>query len=274
MDETGQPVPGAEVRIGFSTASAQGGPVPDKITGRTDTNGMFVTTHVDRSVQLDFSAQKAGYYAFAVQHFLGFSEKDRPDWNPSPTLTLKAIRNPIPMYAKRIDNGPPVFNKPLGYDLMAGDWVAPHGNGVSTDIVFTKTSRLKSSTDYESTLTVSFPNKGDGIQKFEVPFHVDEGSTLRSPHEAPEADYQSALTRETSAHPGQPSKFDYDETRNYFFRVRTVLDGRGNVKSALYGKIYGDFMRVCYYLNPTANDRNVEFDVKQNLLRGELVYAP
>ena len=53
---------------------------------------------------------------------------------------------------------------------------------------------------------------------------------------------------------------------NYYFRVRTVLDGNGNVKSALYGKIYGDFMQFNYYLNPTPNDRNVEFDPKKNLM--------
>ena len=55
---------------------------------------------------------------------------------------------------------------------------------------------------------------------------------------------------------------------NYFFRVRTVLDEHGNVKSALYGKIYGDFMQFTYYLNPTPNDHNIEFDPPRNLLGG------
>jgi hypothetical protein len=36
----------------------------------------------------------------------------------------------------------------------------------------------------------------------------------------------------------------------------------------LYWKIYGDFMQFRYYLNPTPNDRTVEFDPKQNLLGG------
>ena len=56
------------------------------------------------------------------------------------------------------------------------------------------------------------------------------------------------------------------------------MDKDGNVKSALYGKIYGGFMQFRYYLNPTPNDRNVEFDPKQNLLQGlkptEQVTAP
>jgi hypothetical protein len=61
---------------------------------------------------------------------------------------------------------------------------------------------------------------------------------------------------------------------NYFFRVRTILDKDGNIESALYGKIHGDFqldhhgnIGFTYYLNPTPNDRNVEFDPKQNLFK-------
>lgn len=60
--------------------------------------------------------------------------------------------------------------------------------------------------------------------------------------------------------------------------MRTVLDEKGHVKSALYGKIYGDFMHFRYYLNPTSNSRNVEFDPEQNLMKGaksfEQVTAP
>jgi hypothetical protein len=44
-----------------------------------------------------------------------------------------------------------------------------------------------------------------------------------------------------------------------------VVDATGKIISANYGKIYGDFMNFSYYLNPTPNDRNVEFDPKRNL---------
>ncbi len=50
--------------------------------------------------------------------------------------------------------------------------------------------------------------------------------------------------------------------------MRSALDQQGNVVSAHYGKIYGDFMQFTYYLNPTPNDRNIEYDPKQNLLGG------
>ena len=45
----------------------------------------------------------------------------------------------------------------------------------------------------------------------------------------------------------QPARMDYNSQRNYFFRVQTVSDTNGNVKSALYGKIYGDFMQFRYF---------------------------
>ncbi len=278
VDETGQPVPGAAVWVAFSIASPEGTPLHQRITGLTDTNGIFAASHTDPSVQLAFHAEKPGYYPISLQHYLGFSvEKKDVNWSPTPTLVLKRVLDPIPMYAKHLLQGPPVANKSIGYDLMAGDWIPPFGNGQSTDIIFTRHLDRKAKHDYDDKLEVSFPNAGDGIQAFAVP-DDQRDSGLRSPHEAPADGYQTPLVRETSEHPGQQLKFDYNATRNYFFRVRTVLDEKGNVKSALYGKIYGDFMQFSYYLNPTPNDRNVEFDPNRNLLKGlkgsQIVDAP
>ena len=67
------------------------------------------------------------------------------------------------------------------------------------------------------------------------------------------------------SHPPEKVKWDYDPME-ITSSVSTVLDANGNVKSALYGKIYGDFMKFTYYLNPTPNSRNMEFDPKNNLL--------
>ena len=126
---------------------------------------------------------------------------------------------------------------------------------------------LRTEFDSDYKLIVSFPNRGDGLQEFRMP-EEEKGSGLRSPHEAPADGYQSEWIQTDSRRPRTPVKTNRDENRNYFFRVRTVLDESGNVKSALYGKIYGDFMRFDYYVNPTPNGRNVEFDPKQNLLNG------
>ena len=241
---------------------------------------MFRTSHRDRSVYLGFHAQKAGYYPFMVRHSLGFTvDYNAEKWSPVTTLVLKKVIHPIAMYAKWVKSGPPVFNQPVGYDLTAGDWVAPNGKGTNPDMIFTGQLDKKAEEDFDYKLRITFPGAGDGIQEFSVPaLPSGEGSALRSPHDAPSGGYQSELLRDQSRHPGHAAKYDYNGNRNYFIRVRTVLDEKGVVKSALYGKIYGDFPKFRYYLNPTANSLSVECDPKQNLLQGlkstEQVDAP
>ncbi|HEX3625027.1 MAG TPA: hypothetical protein VH280_06305 [Verrucomicrobiae bacterium] len=191
---------------------------------------------------------------------------------------LKKIGKPLAMYAKHVENGPPIFNKPVGYDLMVGDWVAPNGRGQITDMIFTGKLDKKSKNDFDYTLTVSFPHQGDGIQSYTRDWSQGV-SGLLSTHEAPASGYQSNVLRAMSRHPGKGTKEDMNApNRDYFFRVRTVLDSQGNILSTHYGKIYGDFMQFTYYVNPTPNDRNVEFDPKHNLLGGlnplEQVQAP
>lgn len=61
----------------------------------------------------------------------------------------------------------------------------------------------------------------------------------------------------------------------YLYRVRTVLDDKGQVKSAWHGKIDGELewdasnfptaqVTFTYYLNPDGTP-NLEFDRKRNL---------
>jgi len=58
----------------------------------------------------------------------------------------------------------------------------------------------------------------------------------------------------------------------FFLRTRVKLDAQGNIISAHYTKIMGDIrlaaqgsLHFTYYFNPTANDRNLEFDPSKNL---------
>jgi hypothetical protein len=266
VDETGSPVAGANVKVGYYTNNTS-----VDIDGTTDTNGILVTAHITSTFNyveyaLSFGIEKEGYYGTRSKCDLGLPY-DLAKWSPTVTLLLKKVGKPVAMYAKWINSNPPVLGQPVGYDLMIGDWVGPNGKGVSTDIIFKKEAYRKSGADYEYKVKVSFPKPGDGIQIYPTP-DSEMGSGLRSPHEAPVEGYQPELNKERSAHPGQPTKNDDDPNRIYLFRVRTALDHNGNVVSAHYGKIYGDFMQFTYYLNPTPNDRNIEFDPKQNLLQG------
>lgn len=271
VNESGKPVAGASVKAGYIIMptsigerwafGSRGG----NIQGLTDTNGMFAATHTDRSPSLGFQVQKAGYYKTSVSLNIGFPEQNANNRNIVMTLVLKKISKPIPMYAKSLNLGMPVLEKPVGYDLMVGDWVGLYGKGISADIFFTGHFDKYTNGESDFTLTVTFPNKGDGIQEFTVP-ESEKGSGLRSAHEAPENGYQAKWVQTDNRGPGHPIKTNRDPNRNYYFRVRTKIDSRGNIVSTHYGKIYGDFMRFTYYLNPTPNDRNVEFDPKRNLI--------
>jgi len=279
VDEKGDPVPGASVKIWYHVAPPPGQSIAmTNKSGWTDSSGAFFAAEHSQTAELAFEAQKKGYYSAGKSYELGASYQDDPvKWSPSVTLLLKSIRKPIPMFAKRIRSQPPISETPAGYDLEAGDWVAPNGKGTKTDVIFTTHFDKRAKNDWDYKLSVSFPKPGDGIQQFEIS-DLEKSSSLRSPHEAPQDGYQPQWTKTQSQRPGEPSEYGIDKRLNFFIRVRTVLDEQGKVKSAFYGKIYGDFMDFQYYFNPTPGDGNVEFDPKQNLLKGlrstEQVDAP
>lgn len=276
LDDNNQPVRDAKTWVAYGDPKQGQSPDPFQandwaIAGLTDTNGLFTAKHTDHSWSLGVQVQKAGYYSILESYELYKpgqfdDQKVAANRNPALTLVLKKIRKPMPMYAKSLNLGIPEFDKPLGFDLMIGDWVAPYGTGISTDIVFTGHLDKRAKNDSDYTLIVSFPKAGDGIQEFSVP-ESEQGSELHSPHEAPAEGYKAEWLQTKTRRPGKPLQTNWDMKRNYFFRVRTVLDHEGNVVSTHYGKIYGDFLRFKYYLNPTPNSRNIEFDPKQNLMK-------
>ncbi|MDR1816983.1 MAG: hypothetical protein LBR07_02150 [Puniceicoccales bacterium] len=203
-------------------------------------------------------------------------------WNPTVAVVVRPILNPIPMYHKWVETKIPRVNEQFGFDLSIGDWVAPAGNGKTADILFKmleilpmtqkkdKWGHMRSSYDFR--FEVTFPNKGDGIQQF-IERDIASTETLTMPRFAPTEKYSEKLElREYIDEKGYRRDM-MREDMNYFIRVRTVLDKDGKVKSALYGKIpggiefrpYGD-VRFRYYLNPTPNDTNMEYDQKRNLI--------
>ena len=131
--------------------------------------------------------------------------------------------------------------------------------------------KIASDREFNAELTVTFPNKGDGIVvALSEPVTGSEFKTSRA---AAPSGYNPELVLHYSDTERPQSVF------GYFLRVRTVLDQDGQIESALYGKIHGDFrfypgtiaptsgMGFDYYLNPTPNDRNVEFDPQKNLIK-------
>jgi hypothetical protein len=94
---------------------------------------------------------------------------------------------------------------------------------------------------------------------------------LKLPHSAPVDGYEP--TRRYVANNYVPTA--HPDDMGYFLRTRVKLDKDGNIVSANYAKIMGDIhvgpqgsAWFTYYLNPTPNDRNLEWDPNRNLLQG------
>jgi hypothetical protein len=278
-EEGGTPVPNAEVGIGFEVMSTKYfGNETVPVSGNTNGAGEFSASALgDRS--LGFTVKKTGYYpttgTFSFKEAV--ANKWQP-WNPTVEVVLRRIGTPVPMYARRLRLEIPAVDEPIGFDLVASDWVAPHGKGTSEDFVFTLNRKWINKKNFAACVTLTFSKPGDGLQAVEEPLQY--GSALKLPRTAPEQGYQPQITNSVSRAPGKPIVNEARDNRSYIYRVRAVLDEKGEVISALYGKLRGDIrvdpinsktalVLFTYYLNGNPNDRNLEFDPKRNLF-GEL----
>ncbi|NBB78348.1 MAG: hypothetical protein GVY36_02725 [Verrucomicrobia bacterium] len=146
-------------------------------------------------------------------------------------------------------------------------------------ISFTEEGFKKAIGLWEGTLEFSFPGEKEGLVRVEDDFLLH--NALRMPHEAPEHGYMSEYVVEKAEGPvpggvvtdETPKKYlDSRKDIGFFLRTRVKLDENGEILSANYSKVHGDFQfgpkgyfAFDYYFNPTPNDRNLEFDPKRNL---------
>jgi hypothetical protein len=260
------------------------------VEGSTDSKGTITLTIPCLSGEVTYGTHLplVGYY-WSKGDRICFTDTEAgkwKPWNPTVELLLKKIVNPIPMYAKKVgvhkkDGGQTALKtlEAAGYDLEKGDWVLPFGKGETSDFIFrletepkrTAQNKFKHDVElFDAKFTLSFSNVGDGIQAV-----TGSPSALRLSRVAPDRGYEpSLLRRNYRTKPDEPIHSEIKENRNYFFRIRTRMDEQGNIISALYGKIHGDiewghggWVRFVYYLNPTSNDRNMEFDPTKNLFK-------
>jgi hypothetical protein len=290
VDENGKPVPNARIGAGGWTG-ARKDPHAKVFTNKKGEAAFKIKTPIDVSGR----ATKDGYYETVFAHILPDTGKvEFGRWKPWPiekTLVLKRKRDPIPMYTRHVWAFVPVLNKPVGFDLEKGDWVAPHGSGMHSDFVFSVASTFRNGRDFHVKMDLGFSNDLDGVQFQEVPTRNERpfGSGLLSKHEAPLDGYRTPGTLQGMRSPD--GKKHENVRRNEgvvgYFRIRTKTDPNGKVVSALYGKLYGEIFYdfateeiirgdnpmkalvvFTYYLNVDGG-RNVEFDPERNLLPGK-----
>jgi hypothetical protein len=278
-DPDGKPVEGATVVLGITHYRG------NKITGsdvrqETSKDGIATVSGVAEA-EYRVVVEKAGYYRTRVpvryldtepgikKYATGTQEMD---------IELRPVRNQV-VGISRGSSGLliPEINKPLGFDLEVGDWVAPHGKGRTADLTFELDGYFKNPNDYIFKLNASFPRKGDGMQPVKVELLPEEvGSAFQLPYEAPLAGYVPSHSWENSHVGGEYVQADeYKGGTVFIFRARTVLDANGNVIRALYGHLDGkvDFrgtaekgykLSFTYWLNPEWT-RSLESDPKKTV---------
>jgi hypothetical protein len=205
---------------------------------------------------------------------------------------LKKQKNATAMYAQNTGFIYPVLNTPIGYDLEKGDLVEPYGEGLISDFIFICKNQYIDRNKHYTSVSISFSNKNDGIRLYEDNIKLKHRFVWPP---APKDGYTDKLYKYRSNNwNGLTSRvhniFDqsgsYDSQKGgyrrdkrpcyYIFRVRTKLDEQGDVISAKYGKIQGDFsvsgsagggqVKFTYYFNPDGTP-NLEFDKKKNLFK-------
>lgn len=284
-DEEGKPVEGAKAGFGAVSqqATADKGSRSIGVDGLTDAQGVF-TGEIEAldATQAGYEVSKPGHYSAWASYRAHPPVRGKwQPWNPTIEVVLKRIRNPVPMYAKRVHGEVPAKDTDVGYDMAIGDWVTPYGKGKLADMVFHGEGDWKDNRNYRGKLTVTFPGQGNGMIPLEAP--QPQPSPLRMPYEAPADGYEpkrvwravrkyNPVTMENEEYVNDSSK-----TRNFFFRVRSEVDAEGKVLKAMYGKIHAPFefgprgknampaIYFAYYLNPDGT-RNIEYDPKRNLL--------
>lgn len=274
VDEGGKPIVAANAGITFELpkGNGQGSYISEK--GTTGADGIFSAT--GRTISdIAYGAEKQGYYkSYGVYHFTTSANGRWQPWNPEFKLVLRKIDNPVPMYARELSRELPVTGKKVGFDLMEYDWVAPHGKGIHSDIVFKLQKQVKSRDEFEGKLTIGFSNRFDGIQILKDDRKY--GSAFKLPRLAPENGYQKEITLSRKRELGKSLESSYNEENNYIFRIRSE-EKNGKLTRAMYGKIHGDIsldvlksntalVVFRYYLNPDYT-KNLEFDPKQNLFK-------
>jgi hypothetical protein len=274
VDENDKPVEGADVRMCFKGGCLK----KDAIKGRTDINGLFIASGYSVDGVTGGAVEKDGYYYSSYHHdFVRNTLGVWQPWNKEVRVVLRPKIKPVPMYVRDKTIKIPVLRKKVGFDLAKFDWVAPHGLGTVPDLIFLLDSHYDNpNDDYWSKLTITFSNKFDGMQPFEVDMGGDfgVGSVFRTPRYAPQTGYQNKFN--TSFDPKDPRAYAYRTKDKYWFlRVRSENDKNGKLHRALYGKMKGDLVamptedglaeiRLNYWLNPDYT-LNLEFDVDKNL---------
>lgn len=106
--------------------------------GLSDAQGKFMAED-DVVFGLLLTIHKEGYYSIYERDPLKSIALDQYEnlRQHNMELTMRQIKSPVPLYGKVVNRAIPEQNKPIGYDLLIGDWVKPYGKGDNGDYFVT-----------------------------------------------------------------------------------------------------------------------------------------
>ena len=306
-DNTELPIAGALTKAWFEQnigwrAWSEASPIA-VTTAKTEEDGCSRLTGKTNTGEISFCAFLPDEYYKVHGSYKYVNKNVLSVWQPEDlviTMRLQHIERPIPLWVKKVDyrvddlGKNSLANRCLQYDMIKGDWLPPYGKGVCADLEISSklqitgtkrkflyaTKKVEDIEFYELVQTISLPNPDDiwsmqitnSLSGIRIRCATDEGS-------------RSCMERKIGMREGLSPSGDWqceyfsDYNRNccFVFRIRTKYNEKGEIVSAYYGKIYGDFefegtlkeglkgINFLYYLNTTPLDRNLEWDMKNNL---------
>ena len=263
------------------------------MNGTTDTNGCFVMEGKTNG-EYSFTLKKDGFYKTHETKHLFLEPTvsvSSGRWQPygmTNTVILKRKINPVAMCAADFFDTRytliPEVEKPLGFDLIVGDWIAPHGRGKIRDFDVTYIWDGSMGADYTGAeLILSFADPFSGARK--IP--CDTYSSFKSPYHADTNAVYAQEIRFSFKHNAQGRWEDgqLKEDECLILRTRSRIDEDGHLIGVHYGKIYGPLrfgfsrkapgeMKIFHYFNPTENDANLEYDPNKTLLFSGKIGTP
>jgi hypothetical protein len=279
VDDLGAIVTNAAVVGNFHMNDDKGHP----FRGITDTNGMYVASGTCVG-DWHYVIKKTGFYETGRDLWYFSSTNTSISagrWQPygaTNTVVLKRKVNPVAMYCKTVNVILPAKGMDFGFDCKMGDLVKPHGKGSEPDFFLNYSLVYDTNNVWNATnhLYITFrPHDGAAMMK------CDTTSQMQTAFSAPEDGYMKQISfylkSETRA---RREKKEFLADDYILFKSRTEIDANGCETNMHFGKIisrgfwYGEISKdgagggvtFSYYLNPTPNDRNLEFDGKNNLL--------
>ena len=292
VDNEGNPVTNATVRVGFSTSHVlfggghrSRGDGGDNATAQTDTNGNAVVRFNCTSSDFGWYVEADGYYRSDIhqEHFKGedviippaFGYVILHEHEKRREITVWKKINPQSMYSYQFSNWPnsrqkvPTSNGRYGFDLKLGAWLPPIGKGEVADFYYVKS--LGDSFSEDGSVEWLEFDKGCGAYFGKQTGCKEFPSTYCA---STNAVYKSRLPFAFTGNNSSIERRNIASADEYIvLRTRVKLDSKGNILKANYSKILGPFRfdrfvkTPCVVFNHRVNDSNLESDCRRNMLK-------